>query len=103
MAAERSLESPPGPGGAYSRSAEAAQIADWSRRWKDATLDLAESRENRAKAIEAHIERLLNWSGRLRSIVEGAGSGLSEADLDLFEYQILEAKAELLKESQATR
>lgn len=79
-------------------------MINWSRRWLEAEWDLAESREGRVRAVRDHVARLERWVEPMRKMaIGGARTGVSQSEVDLIQYYVLEAKARLIKEQRAAR
>jgi hypothetical protein len=68
----------------------------WSTRWMDSERDLDPTPKGEAVAANAHVGRLQEHATRLEAAV-GKGAGISQLHIDLLNYSILDAKAQLLK------
>ena len=102
--AERTLASPPSGEDFQARTGVVERYADWSRRWMEAQIEETqagashrEDRAARAAAIQAHLARQEKGYKLLREQIQVVGSSVSQLHLDRLEYEILEAKVDLIK------
>lgn len=63
----------------------------WSRRWLEAELDLADTKEKRIAAYEEHLKRMRTWEDAAKKMLKG--SQISPIEMAMCEY--FRAQAEL--------
>jgi hypothetical protein len=72
-------------------------LVDWSLRWAESELDLADSDEARIAALQGHRERVEKWQEPIRLMAEGAGSRTGPRDIARIDYAVLEARTAVMK------
>lgn len=69
------------------------RLARWSRRWMEAERELSPSPVEGVRAVRDHLARMERWLELTKGyIMNGAGSGVSQEDVDDLYYEIFETR-----------
>ncbi|MBX6312120.1 MAG: hypothetical protein IRY99_04255 [Isosphaeraceae bacterium] len=94
----RRIEPPGAPGlSTLVSRVNAELLALWSRRWMEAQRDASDRKADQIAAIQGHVDRLAGWVKQLQPLTKVADSGVSQTDIDVLEFHLLEAEYWLAK------
>ena len=99
-AAEKMVVAPPAvdPAANAARPArDVSELARWSRGWMEADRDLAADEAGRTRALQAHLDRLKKWRQPFRELAARSIAGVTQKEVDMLEFFVLEAESELVK------